>query len=154
MTEEKNVKGYTVQYSADRVNFIDGCTTGSTNSGVTTSYSCTVPLPAAGTYSFRVKQEDIDGKSGYSKIVVLTSAAPDVYSVSPNPTSSAAVLRIPGGSVVKKLTLLSISGKAVWQTTGALIGAVTIPMGQLPAGVYHLQVMGDSDVRVLKIIKK
>jgi len=154
VTEEKNVKGYTVQYSSDRVSFVDGCTTGSANSGVTTSYSCTVSLPAAGTYSFRVKQEDIDGKSSYSKIVVLRSAAPDVFSVSPNPTSSAAVLRIPGGSVVKKLTLLSISGKAVWQTTGALNGAVTIPMGQLPAGVYHLQVMGDSDVRVLKIIKK
>jgi len=152
VTEEKNVKGYTVQYSSDRVSFVDGCTTGSANSGVTTS--CTVSLPAAGTYSFRVKQEDIDGKSSYSKIVVLRSAAPDVFSVSPNPTSSAAVLRIPGGSVVKKLTLLSISGKAVWQTTGALNGAVTIPMGQLPAGVYHLQVMGDSDVRVLKIIKK
>ncbi|HTI93843.1 MAG TPA: T9SS type A sorting domain-containing protein, partial [Puia sp.] len=154
VTEEKNVKGYTVQYSSDGVNYMDGCTTGSGNSGVTTSYSCTVPLPAAGTYSFRVKQEDIDGKFSYSKLVVLRSAAPDVFSVSPNPTSSFAVLRIPGGSVVKKLTLLSISGKSVWQTTGALSGGVTIPMGQLPAGVYHLQVMEDSDVRVLKIIKK
>jgi hypothetical protein len=154
VTEEKNVKGYTVQYSADGVSFMDGCTTGSSNSGVTTSYSCTVSLPAAGTYSFRVKQEDIDGKFSYSKIVVLRSAAPDVFSVSPNPTSSSAVLRIPAGSVVKKLTLLSIGGKAVWQTTGALNGGVTIPMGGLSAGVYYLQVMEDSDVRVLKIIKK
>jgi hypothetical protein len=155
VTEEKDVKGYTVQYSSDGVNFMDGCVTGSANSGVTTSYSCMVPLPVAGTYFFRVKQEDIDGKYSYSKIVVLKSAdVAGVFTVSPNPTSSAAVLRIPGGSVVKKLVLLNISGKAVWQGAGALNGAVTIPMAQLPAGVYHLQVMGDSDVRVLKIIKK
>jgi hypothetical protein len=80
--------------------------------------------------------------------------AAGVFTVSPNPTSSAAVLRIPGGAVVKKLVLLSVSGKAVWQAEGAMNGAVTIPMGQLPGGVYHLQVIGDGDVRVLKIIKK
>ena len=155
VTEEKNVKGYSVQYSADGVNFIEGCTTGSSNSGVTTSYNCTVSLPATGTYSFRVKQDDIDGKSSYSKIVVLTTDAAGVFTVSPNPTSSAAVLRIPGGAVVKKLVLLSISGKAVWQITGALNGPVTIPMAQLPAGVYHLQVMQDKEeTQILKIIRK
>jgi hypothetical protein len=154
VTEEKNVRGYTVQYSADGVSFADGCTTGSGNSGLTISYSCTVPLPAAGTYSFRVKQEDIDGKFSYSKIVVLRSAAPDAFSVSPNPTSSSATLRIPAGSVVKKLILLSINGQIVWQSTGSLNGEVTIPMGRLPAGVYHLQVMEDKNVTVLKIIRK
>ena len=154
VTEEKNVKAYTVQYSSDGVNFVDGCTTGSANSGVTTSYSCTVSLPASGTYSFRVKQEDIDGKFSYSKIVVLRSAAPDVFSVSPNPTSNVAILRIPGGSVVRKLILLSVNGQAVWQSTGTWSGAVTIPMGQLPAGIYSLQVMEDKDIKVLKVIKK
>jgi len=154
VTEEKNVKGYTVQYSNSGVNFIDGCTTGSTNSGVTTSYSCTVPLPTPGTYYFRVKQEDIDGKSTNSRIIVLTTDAAGGFTVAPNPTSSAAVLRIPGGTVVKKLVLLSISGKAVWQATGALNGTVTIPMAQLPAGVYHLQVAGDKAVQILKIIRK
>jgi hypothetical protein len=155
VTEEQNVKGYNVQYSADGVNFIEGCTTGSANSGVTASYRCTVPLPAPGTYSFRVRQEDIDGKSSYSKIVVLTADAAGVFTVGPNPTSSAAVLRIPGGTVVKTLVLLSISGKAVWQISGALNGPVTIPMAQLPAGVYHLQVMRDKkEVQILKIIRK
>ena len=100
VTEEKNVKGYTVQYSVDGANFMDGCATGSTNSGVTTSYSCTVPLPAPGRYFFRVKQEDIDGKDSYSKIVVLKSTAPGAFSVSPNPTSSTTVrLRTPTPSV-------------------------------------------------------
>ena len=154
VTEEQNVKGYSVQYSADGVNFIEGCTTGSANSGVTTSYSCTVPLPAPGTYTFRVRQEDIDGKSSYSKIVMLTADAAGVCTVSPNPTSSAAVLRIPGGAVVKKLVLFNISGQAVWQTSGALNGPVTIPMAQLPAGVYHLQVTQDREVQILKIIRK
>jgi hypothetical protein len=155
VTEEKNVKGYTVQYSSDRVNFIDGCVTGSTNSGATTTYGCTVALPAAGTYSFRVKQEDLDGKYSYSKVIVLNAVdAAEAFTVSPNPASGTAVLRIPGGAVVKKLTLMSMSGKTVWQSQGALNGAVTIPLGQLPAGVYHLQVMQDKEVKVLKILKK
>jgi hypothetical protein len=154
VTEENNIKGYTVQYSSDGVSFVDGCTKGSANSGMVTSYSCTVSLPAAGTYFFRVKQEDLDGKLSYSKIVVLTSAAPDDFSVGPNPTSSVAVLRIPGNAVVRDLTLLSISGKAVWQASGPLNGGVIIPMEHLPAGVYHLRVMGNNDVRVIRIIKK
>ena len=72
----------------------------------------------------------------------------------PNPTRTAAVLRIPGGSVVSDLTLLSISGQAVWQASGGLNGVVMIPMQQLPAGVYHLRVRGNNDVRVFKIIKE
>jgi hypothetical protein len=154
VTEEQHVKGYTVQYSGDGTNFIDGCTIGSTNSGVTTSYSCTMPLPAPGTWYFRVRQEDIDGRSAYSKVVILTTDAAGMFTVGPNPTSSAVVLKIPGSAVVKKLVLLTTGGKAVWQTTGALSGAVTIPMMQLPAGVYHLQVTMDKQVQVLKIIRK
>lgn len=154
VTEEKNVTGYTVQYSSDGANFIDGCAQASTNIGSTSSYSCTVPLPGAGTYLFRVKEKDIDGKVSYSKIISLTAGAAADFSVSPNPATSAAVLRIPYAAAVKKLILLGISGKAVWQTAGTLSGSVTIPMEQLPAGVYHLKVMEDTKVHVLKIVKQ
>jgi hypothetical protein len=154
VTEEKNVTGYTVQYSADGTNFIDGCTQASSNSGSMMSYSCSVPLPAAGTYLFRVKQEDLDGKFSYSKIISLRADVAAIFSVSPNPTSSAAVLRIPHAAAVKKLILLSINGNAVWQRAGALSGSVTIPMEQLPAGVYHLRVIEDTNEHILKIIKK
>jgi hypothetical protein len=154
VTEEKNVTDYTVQYSSDGIRFIDGCTQASTNSGSTAFYHCTVSLPAAGTYLFRIKEKDLDGKFSYSKIISLTTDATAVFSVNPNPTNSVAVLKIPYAAAVKKLVLLSISGQAVWQMTGALSGSVAIPMGKLPAGVYHLEVMDDNNVHVLTIVKK
>jgi hypothetical protein len=156
VTEEHNIKGYTVQYSADGVSFSDGCVTGSTNSGVATTYTCTSTLPVAGTYYFRVRQEDIDGKTTYSKIILLNETnSAGLFTVSPNPTSNTAVLNIPAGSIVHTLTLYSSNGTAVWQKTGALNGTVTIPMARLASGVYHLQVMQDrAAVTMLTIIKK
>lgn len=154
VTEEKNVKVYTVQYSSDGSRFVDGCTTGSTNSGATTTYGCTVSLPSAGTWFFRVRQEDIDGKSSYSKTIELASDAASVFTVSPNPTNDVSVLKIPAGSVVKQLTLLSVDGKILWQTIGSLSGTVTIPMATLAAGVYHLRVRQDKNLQIVKIIRK
>lgn len=157
VTDEKNVKGYTVEYSSSSSGggYVAGCSVASGNSGVTTSYTCDVALPAPGGYLFRVKQEDLDGRVSYSKTILLSSAAGSAaFVVSPNPASAVAFLQIPAGVVVKKLTLLSVNGRAVWQSAGAFSGVVTIPVASLPAGVYHLQVMQEKEVRVLKIVKR
>ncbi len=151
VTEEKDVKGYVVQYSPNGVDYVDGSTTASTNSELTTTYSAEVPLPAPGTYFFRVKQEDVDGRVSYSRIVVLSSTGSNRLVVTPNPASAFAVVNIPAGTNVKKLILLSSSGQALWQTEGTLSGAVTIPMDRLPAGVYGLQVLHGRFYSALKL---
>ncbi|MBS1601780.1 MAG: hypothetical protein JST42_03865 [Bacteroidetes bacterium] len=154
VTEEHNVKGYTVEYSPDGVHYLTGCSTSSGNSGGVADYSCVVELPAAGAYVFRVRQEDVDGKVAYSKTVLLSSAAVAALVVSPNPVSGDAIVRVPAGMTITKLILLSVDGRAVWQSAGAFNGTVVIPMGALAAGVYYLQAATATDRKVLEIIRR
>jgi hypothetical protein len=157
VTDEQLVKDYTVQYSIDGITYQDGCTEPSLNTGVTTVYSCTTTLPAINTYYFRVRQTDEDGRTTYSKVIILKpSGTAGALAIGPNPAHAQAILQIPTQSVVRKLILVTNSGRTVWQSSGiqSLTGDVAIPLAQLPAGIYHLQVIHDKGVEMLKIVKQ
>lgn len=71
---EKNNKGFSLERSIDgytytEIAFIEG--KGDTNTG--NKYSYTDILPHRGTYYYRLRQEDFDGKEQYSRIVQVTT---------------------------------------------------------------------------------
>jgi len=69
------------------------------------------------------------------------------------PTCGSSV-RIPAGMTIRKLTLLSVDGRAVWQSAGAFSGTVSIPMRTLPAAIYYLEAATSKDLKVLEIIRR
>lgn len=93
---------------------------------------------------YRIKQVDRDGKSQYSKIVIVRSALADhTISIYPNPVKNIAVLKLPqvadGTSI--DLQVISIYGMQVLKQTKTVNNqTVSLDTGNLASGTYILQI--------------
>jgi hypothetical protein len=69
---EINNNYFTVEKSSDGVQYLDILTIqGAGNSTIQHNYSCTDGIPFVGINYYRIKQTDYDGRTDYSKVVVL-----------------------------------------------------------------------------------
>lgn len=115
---ETNNLGFDIEVSTDGSNFttfnsVEGA--GTTTSP--TRYENFVPLNAAGTYFFRLKQKDLDGTSTYSKVIQAEYGVVKNFTLGqnyPNPFNSSTVLNfsLPATSSVT-LSVYSIMGEEI-----------------------------------------
>jgi hypothetical protein len=150
-SSEQNCDYYTVERSTDNANFtaigrVEG--NGTTNlvskyglqdrniNGLTRAY-------------YRLKQTDLDGRTQYSKtILVKFEQATTGFSVYPSPNNG--VFNLKGNlQKVKQMQLLNLSGVVVkklpLQTQQSL--------GDLPPGMYILQIIGDGFTEHVRFVK-
>jgi hypothetical protein len=103
------------------------------------------------TYYYRIRQEDRDGQTDFSPIRSVSFDGPTGTVAFPNPTEDLVNLRTNGEYTIYRL----------YDTGGRLLregpvrgGMATIPITELPAGVYQIQVAGPAGGDITRVVKR
>jgi|SRR5665213_853081 len=146
---ENNLKGYTVEKSADGTNFT-GLAQVTPNHLPADNYSFTDVHPAPGNNYYRILSTSIDGNVKYSAVTkVWLDEAFSLIRVFPNPvtgnTISLQLSNQPAGAY--SIKLLSAFGQAVLSKQidhpgGSSTQAISVP-ASLPHGMYILEITSD-----------
>lgn len=135
---EMATKQFNVERSTDGRNFTFVATvTAAGNSNTPRTYAVQDFLSAEGSYRYRIRSVDRDGRSSYSAVKTIAYKAPKVVTAAPNPFRNG--ININGLTGVKRLDVIDISGRVV--LSKALNNEVNVYLNTqaLPAGQYLLR---------------
>ena len=109
--------------------------------------------PATGINYYRLTQIDYDGRRETFAVRSVRVAASADFSVSPNPVSGTATVRLPATDQGAELRLLDARGRLVyrWVVTAQ---AAEIDLTALPGGVYHLWLRAGAELHTQRIAKQ
>jgi hypothetical protein len=141
-SEESNIKDYEIQTGTDALEFTTHHRLSARN-GDANHYETTIPEPADNVW-IRVKSNEFDGQSKYSKIVLVQSVNLKQINVYPNPASD--VVYVNGFSAPEYI-IRDLQGRVV---SKGKINNGTIRMAHFVPGIYSLMI----DDRSFKIIKR
>ena len=147
VSQQQNIKDYTVQYSSDGNNFINVC---SVISSAITSYNCIVGAYNNTKNYYRVMQTDIDGKTTYSKIVMLQTPKKSALSVYPNPAKD--IIYIAGLTDFSEASIFDSGGK-ITNRFKTVSNSRGLNISNLRRGMYFFKVSSVNDTQVLKFVK-
>ncbi|WP_207514427.1 T9SS type A sorting domain-containing protein [Longitalea luteola] len=154
---EENSFQYEVQRSADGKNFVTvGKVTAAGTSLDAIKYSFKDPLPANGSYWYRLNMIDIDGKSELSKVVYVNSKKGSgiITKVFPNPfTSEIQLIGATSADLTSgNIRVFNVSGQ---QIRFRIVGANAIALDEnAPKGMYFLKFRNKADQeQILKLMK-
>ena len=107
-----------------------------------TNYQATDFSPQAGNNIYRLKQVDMDGTTNYSHLVFIHVGAQEaVANAYPNPFQQTIQLSLQPDHGLLQVELMDLSGRVVFQSQiPAMQGSAELIPGDLPAGLYLLQV--------------
>ncbi|MCO6497667.1 MAG: T9SS type A sorting domain-containing protein [Chitinophagaceae bacterium] len=149
VADQKNVKNYSVQESADGITFSNVCNQPAGNNNI---YQCIAPVSGNNqVYYFRIKQTDWDGRIGMSKIVTLNRSGSNGIRIYPNPVDN--ILHIEGLKPGCSITLYGITGKRL-QSIITTHSAVNINVSQLASGSYIVVVQSVDERHQFLFIKE
>ncbi|MEO6637000.1 MAG: T9SS type A sorting domain-containing protein, partial [Ginsengibacter sp.] len=147
VAQQKNIKNYAVQYSSDGNDFLNVCLV---ISSAITSYNCVLPANKNTKNYYRVMQTDIDGKTTYSKIVLLQASAKPSLSVYPNPAKDK--LYIQGINNFSEATVSDATGK-IMKHTFLNSGNYYLDVSRLSRGVYFVKLASGNNIQTVKFNK-
>ncbi|RYY70293.1 MAG: T9SS type A sorting domain-containing protein, partial [Chitinophagaceae bacterium] len=151
-TGEENELRYDVEWSPDGRQFEQ---IGSVNARQINSlqhYELLDGLHKSGTHFYRLRIVKLDGSFVYSKIVSVNfNSTVQAY---PNPVKDKLFIEFEAVSKKGVVKLFSNEGRLLYTASTAADRMMTIPMGSLPAGIYLLQVQGESGVLLNKKVIK
>ncbi|MEO5990698.1 MAG: T9SS type A sorting domain-containing protein, partial [Ferruginibacter sp.] len=148
VSQQENVRSYTVQYSSDGRNFTDVC---NVNATASTNYNCIVSRYNINKNYYRVMQTDIDGKTTFSKIILLQTPKKSALSVYPNPAKD--VIYIAGLTDSSEVIIFDSASKitnhfiTVSNTQG-------IDVSKLAKGIYFFKLLSVKDTKTIKFMKE
>jgi len=156
-------KGFEVQRSNNGsdwyiVNFVNGAG----ESTITRNYSYTDKGLAPGTYYYRLRQADMDGKSTFSSIVSATVSGKGIVSLFqnyPNPFTSSTSIRfdLPKAQHAR-LSVLDLAGREIKVLTDKISEAgshiVTLNAAGLSSQTYFVRLQTENGILTKKILVK
>jgi len=151
---EINTHYFEVERSNDGRSFTSIHTTAAAGNSVTEKrYAFADHLTESGTYYYRIKVTDKDGKATYSNIQsVVYQQAITALVVSPNPFTNRFTLR--NALQVQQVEVLDVSGKVLSAIRSTGQQAINVDAAQLPAGVYTLRIRKtDGTIQFIRITK-
>ena len=166
---ESNNRGFAIERSVDGVNFTLVALVNSRANGGNSisdiSYAYNETITAGSKWYYRLKQEDLDGRSKYSAVVLIKGEKSGIITVDgmyPNPVKGAASVHLQasaqGGNVLLQLT--DMQGRMVKvqgvQTEAGSSSTVNMDLSGLAAGQYYLKaVAADASVsETVKVVKQ
>jgi hypothetical protein len=159
---EENNKGFEIQRSTDAAGWtVIGFVDGAGNSQTDRNYQYTDEDLDAGTYYYRLRQVDLDGKSSISKIaqVTIPGLTLELRQNRPNPLTASTTIEFVIPKTCKaQLILYDQMGRPVQQLVDELKSPgtyqVTVNKNGLSAGTYYykLNALGKSLVRKMTIL--
>ncbi|MEO6000581.1 MAG: T9SS type A sorting domain-containing protein [Chitinophagaceae bacterium] len=150
---EWNTKDFTIQRSSTTANWNNIGTQVATNSrGNSSDYNFTDTKPMAGKNYYRLLQNDQDGVTSFSKVVLIDNSELSVFTVFPNPAVTFLTVQLPktGSSTLK---LFDNAGRLVQQDQFNGRNFVLDVKGITP-GIYHLQISQQGIIYNRKFVKK
>lgn len=155
---EQNSSHFVVERSADgRLFEAVGKVNAAGNSQVASQYGYQQSGLALGTYYYRLRQVDKDGRSTISKVVVLKVSGAATITLYPNPVKSAVSIALPAGLSQARWVLTTADGKQLAGGHEAAENMARRLQARIPAlqpGLYLLQVSSNQGVQTIKFIKE
>lgn len=153
IASESNVDYYTLEKSRDGINWSTYVSVDSKgNSNDLIDYQLTDPDPIEGIVYYKLTQFDNDGKTGFSKILSLTTDQNTELSIFPNPSNEFVTVELQKNHSYKYLKLVDATGKMLDQITigDELSIKITLPEEK---GYYFIQAVSDDNANTYKMIK-
>lgn len=152
VSDELNVKDYTLQRSAEGVSFTNVAVVAPTAAapGVK-QYGVYDPLPLKGLNYYRIKQTDINGRSDYSKTVMVSVNSTGAITLLPNPATAS--ITIQNSQLMQQLQCYNSNGQLVYEARPAA-ARHTINLQRWPAGVYQVKIITAGTVVTARFIKE
>lgn len=151
---EYNTSGFEVEKSMDGIHFATIGFVASSGNNVGQSYSFTDSDPSDGGVDllhYRLKQQDKDGRSVYSQIVIIRILHTKNFQIFPNPVVSTASVRIFLSSPQQlRVRLVEGTGKTMETFSWDLPSGVSIQpidVKGLAKGVYFLEITSNNETR-------
>lgn len=147
--EERQVASYTIEKSVGGQPFVTMTSLSSKGDGENI-YSYQETQALTGNAAYRIKQTDIDGRSTYSRTLLLKSDRKGWVILYPNPVKKTATLNVTDQELLNTPAYLyDGTGREILriQITQSI---TTIPMQQYTTGVYTLKLKNGQTIRILK----
>ncbi|HUH72811.1 MAG TPA: BspA family leucine-rich repeat surface protein [Chitinophagales bacterium] len=146
---ELNNNYFIIEGSKDAQNWLEVYRTpgaGNSNSEIEYAYQ----LPATDNSYFRLGQVDYDGIKTYSNIL-HTDCGNSLNDIVIYPNPNFGTFKIKGFSDNASVTLYSISGKMLWESSN-LKSDETINLDYLPKGIYNISIVSNNEIKNHKLI--
>ena len=106
----------------------------------------------AGINYYRLKMVDVDGRFTYSNVLRMKTGGQQEILIYPNPATDVITLNMPSAEQTK-IIIYSVSGNQVYsrEMNGTNL---TVPVKQLPAGIYTVQISQGGTLYTHKLVKK
>jgi hypothetical protein len=151
---EVNVKHFQLQKSRDGVTWInEGNTLPATNTPGTHSYSYTDRSRYSPITYYRVRQDDVDGRSSFSAIVSVKLSNQQSLMLLPNPATSYVKI-ISSAQPITSVVVYNAAGSMMYAKDRIQQNSMTIPVANWPAGYYSVQLIVNGERQVHKFIKQ
>lgn len=150
---ERLCSHYGVERSSDGINFREIGNEVCRNSQAQQTYRYLDLSPGKGTFYYRLRQVDTDGKFEYSPVRKVSFGEESGLRVYPNPAKGQ--LQIANISTHADIRLYDVSGRMVMQLRSGQ-PFTTLQIGHLPSGIYELLITasdGERTVRKVQIIQ-
>jgi hypothetical protein len=146
VSDQKNNKLFVIERSRNGVNFENiGTVAGDGNYANMREYFYTDNKPFGGVNYYRIRQEDFDGNSSYSKIVSVfyenTVKAPEVY---PNPSETGRFTVDLNGNNLVKYAVSNILGQQIQEGTWENQTQTSLDLSNFAKGMYLLRMFTES----------
>ena len=151
---EINTRSFEVERSTDGRSFNTIATLGAAgNSSASVNYNIRDFLAAAGTYYYRIRRTDRDGRSSYTAVKIITyRLGSGGLLLGPNPFTNA--INISNLQGVRKLEVIDQSGRIVMSRLTDNQQTIRLEAPRLPAGLYTLKVIRtDGGYTCFKLVK-
>lgn len=147
--QEQQVASYTIEKSLDGQPFVSIADISSKGNGEN-EYSFQEAQALAGKATYRIKQTDINGRTTYSKFLLLRSDSKGWVTLYPNPVKRTAILNVTDKELLNTTAYLYDGTGRELQRIQIIQSVTTIHMEQFNAGVYTLKLKNGQTIRILK----
>lgn len=139
VSNEQNVKNYTVEHSTNGWAFTGTCTI---NANGTNRYECIAPASIDKTNYYRVLETDNDGRKDYSRIVTIKPSGTNSITLFPNPAGK--IVQLQTGETIRAVSIYDMHGRLVFYRLYPVQQIITINTEKLAKGMYTLQAMNQA----------
>lgn len=144
--QENNNKEFKIERSSNGVNFETVGTIAGTNTTVTHQYSFIDVPSVAGTFQYRIRQIDFDGKSSYSSVMVVRlSTTNDAMKLFPTVATTQVNIAVSlTDATTLQIAIVDAKGRMVSsQNVNASTGAFqqSLNVANLSKGIYYVKVV-------------
>lgn len=156
-SSELNTKHFILEESVDQLTFVElAYLDAAGNSSVEKHYGFKDEKYAAGANYYRLKIVHLDGSFTYSSTITLVAPVGFSFSIYPNPVAEQLTFRLSGAAAKIKLMIIDSKGVLVKEVKLSTLanGITAVPVMDLAAGVYIVQIYSEFAIESRQFIKK